>query len=102
MYDDFLTRVSDQTSSVAQWPGEDTGVTGRVSILANVFSTINGYDQDLPNPTGYQDIEIMKRASFCMNEQEEVAVTERQRIFRIRECVYALTWVRRLFDVYDP
>ena len=40
MHDDFLTRVSGH----AQWPGEDTGVTGRVFIFANVFSTTNGYD----------------------------------------------------------
>ena len=94
MHARFLSCVSCQKTSVRHWPGKDSGVTGRVSILADVFAVINGYDQDLPSPTGYQDMRIMKRASPATTQN--AMEREERRILRISE------WVRRWLDVGVP
>ena len=43
------------------WRGDDGGVTGRVGLFAQTFKLVNGYDESLPYPSGYEDIELPQR-----------------------------------------
>ena len=48
-----------------RFAGEDSGCTGRIGVLPKLFSETRGYDQSLPCPVGYQDIEFADRAGRC-------------------------------------
>jgi len=43
--------------------GMDAGCTGRVGVWKSTFVAINGYEESLPFPSGYEEIEISHRSN---------------------------------------
>ena len=52
---------------VWRFGGDDGGCTGRIGVVSWVFEATNGYDEELPYPTGYQDIEFADRTARLGN-----------------------------------
>ena len=61
--------LEDERVGLHMFGGMDGGCTGRVGIWKLTFVAIHGYEESLPYPSGYQDIEIGHRAKayhgFC-------------------------------------
>ena len=72
-----------------RFSGDDSGCTGRIGVVAEVFAYSRGYDQGLPCPSGYQDIEFAARAGRCTG-------FGRQSMMRKPWCGYSLPNDQRL------
>ena len=61
--------LQDERIGLQMFGGMDGGCTGRVGVWKSTFMAINGYEESLPYPSGYEDIEISHRAKalhgFC-------------------------------------
>ena len=60
------------SSGAHRYKGDDGGCTGRVSMKAQVFKDINGYDEAMPYPSGYEDIEIVQRCQVHTGEETKI------------------------------
>ena len=59
------TDKKERNDRACVYKGDDGGCTGRVGIWANIFQKIKGYDEELPFPSGYEDIEILHRCAVA-------------------------------------
>ncbi len=53
---------NDVRPDFVRFKGNAAGVTGRLACRASLFVGLNGYDEGMPYPSGYQDIDLCNRA----------------------------------------
>jgi hypothetical protein len=60
------------------YSGSDAGCTGRVGIWRATFDQINGYEENMPHPGGYEDVEMPRRA-YALHGQNRGKCHERSK-----------------------
>ncbi|MCP4243295.1 MAG: hypothetical protein GY772_22285 [bacterium] len=58
-----LTRPSERPAAdFAAWRGHESATTGRIALTTTAFAFLRGYDEEDTHGSGYQDVDMIKRA----------------------------------------